>query len=84
MTNVDDKVTSRMTGIGRDSVSGSSPSFGLSQSSISSSLKFGKISENGEEALKLIISNNLVFGRLKDKESMFRSGSRLFSVTPGK
>ena len=84
MTNVDDKVTSQMTGIGQDSVSGSSPSFGLSKSKGSSSLNFGRISENGEEALKWIISNNLIFGRLKDKESMFRSGSRLFSVTPGK
>ena len=88
MTNVDDKVTSQMTGIGQDSVSGSSPSFGLSQSKGSSSLKFGRISENGEDALKWIISNNLIFGRLKDlvtdvKESMFRSGSRLFSMTPG-
>ena len=88
MTNVDDKVTSLMTGIGRDSVSGRSPSFGLSQSKDSSSLKFGRISKNGEEALKWIISNNLIFGRLEDlvtdvKESMFRSGFHLFSMTPG-
>ena len=89
MTNVDDKVTSQMTGIGQDSVSGSSPSFGLSHSKDSSSFpKIVRISENGVEALKWIISNNLIFGRLKDlvtdvKESMFRSGSRLFSMTPG-
>ena len=54
MTNVDDKVTSQMTGIGQDFVSGSSPSFGLSQSKGSSSLNFGRIPENGEDAFKWI------------------------------
>ncbi|KAK3086814.1 hypothetical protein FSP39_023891 [Pinctada imbricata] len=80
MTNVDDKVTSHMTGISQESGSGSSQSLGLSENKSCSTFDFGGIPENGEKAFKWIANQDSIFSR---KEQMISSGSRLFGITPG-